>query len=66
MKLFNLEDLTHKTDFGTSRGRTEFHLLKKPVGSQYLKVLTILVSPKILGPLEISEQFNSHSLCSTE
>ena len=32
MKLFNFKDLTHKTDFGTSRGRTVFHLLRKPLG----------------------------------
>ena len=27
------------------------------MGNQYLKALTILVSPEILGPLEISGQF---------
>ena len=31
-----------------------FHLLKKPVGNQYLEVLRILVPPEILVPLQIS------------
>ena len=61
MKVFNLQDSTHKNEFGTSRGRTVFHLLKKPVGNQYLKVLRILVPPEILIPLEISAQFERHS-----
>ena len=51
---FYLKDPTQKTDFGTSHGRTVFHLLKKPVGNQCLKVLRILVPPEILVPLEIS------------
>ena len=56
MKVFNFQDTTHKTDFGTSSGRTVFHLLKKPVGNQYLKVLRIFVPTEILVPLEMSEQ----------
>ena len=43
-----------------------FHLLKKSVGNQYLKVLIILVPPEILNPLEISAQFERHYLWSTE
>ena len=62
MKVFNFQDPTHKTDFGTCSGRAVFHLLKKPVGNQYLKVLRILVPPEILIPLEISAQFEMHSL----
>ena len=52
MKVFNFQDPTHKTDFSTSHGRTVFHLLKKLVGNQYLKVLRILVPPEILVPLK--------------
>ena len=64
--MFNFHDPTHKTDFGTSRGRRVFHLLKKPLGNQYPEVLRILVTPEILVPLEISVQFQKHSVCSTE
>ena len=60
MKVFSLEDPTHKTDFGTSCEKTVFHLLKKPVGKQYLKVLRIFIPPEILVPLEISVQFERH------
>ena len=63
MKVFNFEDATHKTDFGTFRGRAVSHLPKKPVGNQYLKVLRILVPPEILVYLKISAQFERHSLC---
>ena len=66
VKVFNFEDPTHNTDFGTSRGSTVFHLLKKSVGNQYLNDLRILFPPEILVFLEISEQFERHSLCSTE
>ena len=66
MKVFNFQDSTHKTEFGTSHGRTVFHLLKKPVGNKYLKVLRILVPPEILILLEISAQFERGSLFSTE
>ena len=66
MKVFNFQDLTHKTDFGTSHGRTVFHLLTKRVGNQYLEILRILAPPDILVPLEISAQFEKHSLYSTE
>ena len=66
MKVFNLRDPSHKTDIGNSCGRTVFHLLKKSVGNQYLKVLIILVPPEILNPLEISAQFERHYLWSTE
>ena len=64
--MFNFQDPSHKTDFGTSHERAVFHLLKKPVGNQYLNVLRILVPPKILVPLEIYAHFERHSLCSTE
>ena len=50
VKVFNLQDPTHNTDFGTSSGRTVFHLLKKPVGKQYIKVLRILVPLRFLFP----------------
>ena len=66
MKVFNFQDATHKTDFGTFRGRAVSHLQKKPVANQYLKVLRILVPPEILVLLEISAQFESDSLCSNE
>ena len=66
MKVINFQDPIHKTDFGTSHGRTVFNLLKKPVGSQYLKVVRILVPPEVLVPLEISAQFERHYLGSTE
>ena len=55
--MFNFQDPKQKTDFGTSRGRTVFRLLKKPVGNQYPYVLRILVPPEILVPVEISAQF---------
>ena len=64
--MFNFQDSTHKTDFGTSRGRKDFHLLKKPVGKQDPEVLRILVPPEILVPLEISAQFETHFLSSTK
>ena len=60
------QDSTHKTESGNSRRRIVFHLPKKPVGSQYLKVLRILVLPEILVLLEISAQFERDSLCSNE
>ena len=63
--MFNFQDSTHKTDFGTSRGRKDFHLLKTSVGKQYPEVLRILVPPEILFPLEISAQFETHLLSST-
>ena len=66
VKLFNFQDPTHNTDFGTSRRRTVFHFLKKPVGNQYLQDLRILVPSVILVPLQIFAQFENHSLCSTE
>ena len=66
MEVFNFRDPTHKTDLGTSRERTVFHLLKKPVGNQYLKVFRILVPREILVPLEISAQFERNSVCSSE
>ena len=64
--MLNLQDPTHKTDFGTSCRRTVFHLLKNPVGNQYIEALRILVPPEILVPVEISAQFERHYLCSTE
>ena len=64
--MFNFQDSTHKTDFGTSRGRKDFHLLKKPVGKQDPEVLRILVPREILVPLEISAQFETHFLSSTK
>ena len=66
MDVFDFQDLTHKTDFGTSYGRTVFHVPKKLVGKQYLKVLGTLVIAEILLPVETSAQFERHSLCSTE
>ena len=66
MKVFNFEDLSHKTDFGTSGGRRVFHLLKKHVGKQYPEVLRTLVPPDVLLPLEISAQFEKHFVCSTK
>ena len=58
--MFNLQDPTQRTYFGTSRGRAVFHLRKEPLGSQYLK------APRILVLLEISAQFERHSLCLTK
>ena len=60
--MFNSQDPKKNTDFGNSRGRTVFHLLEMSVGNQYLKDLRILVLPEILLPLEISAQFERHSL----
>ena len=57
MKVLNFQGPTHKSDFCTSCGTIVFHLLKKPVGNQYLEVLRILVPPEILVPLQISAQF---------
>ena len=57
MKVFNFEDPTLKTEFGTSCGKTVFHLVKKPVGNQYLEVLEILVAHEILVTLEMSTRF---------
>ena len=54
MNVFNFQDPTQNTDFGTSRGRTVFCLSKKLVRSQNLKVVRILVRAEILLPLEIS------------
>ena len=48
VKVFSFQDPTHKTDFGTSRRRTVFHLLKELVGDQYLKVFGILLPSEIL------------------
>ena len=53
MKVFNFKGPTHNTEFGTYCGRTVFHLLKKPVGNQYLDVLRIFVPTEVLIPLEI-------------
>ena len=66
MKVFNSEDPTHNTDFGTSLGRTVFTFLRKTMGNQYLKDLRILVPPDNLVLLEISAQFERHFLCPTE
>ena len=66
MKVFDFQDSPRKTEFGTSRERAVFHLLKKPVGNQYLKVLRILVPSEILVHLEISAQYERQSLRSTE
>ena len=54
MKVFNFQDPTHKTDFGTYCGRAVFHLLEKPTGNQYPEVLRILVPAEILLPIVIS------------
>ena len=62
VKVINCKDSIQNTDFGNSRGRTVFHLLEMSVGNQYLKDLRILVLPEILLPLEISAQFETHSL----
>ena len=43
-----------------------FHLLKNPVGNQYIEALRILVPPEILVPAEISAQFERYYLSSTE
>ena len=64
--MFNFQGVTYKTDFGTSCGRTGFHLRKKPLGNQYLQVLRILVAFEILAHLEISAQFGRHYLFSIE
>ena len=66
MKVLNFQDPTHKSDFGTTREDTVFHLLTKLVGNQYLEVLRMLVPREILILLEISAQFERHYLCSTE
>ena len=66
MKVFNFQDPTSKTDFGTSHGRRMFHVSKNLVGNQYPKVLRKLVLAEILVPLEISAEFQKHSSCSTE
>ena len=66
MKVFNLRDATHKSDFATSCERTVFHLLRNLVGNQYPEVLGILVPPEILVPREISVQFEMHCLCSSK
>ena len=62
MKVFNFQDPTQETYFGTSRGWKVFHYLKKPVRKQYIKHIRILVPSKILVPLKISAQFERHSL----
>ena len=64
--MFNSQDPKKNTDLRNSRVRTVFHLLEKSVGNQYLKDLRILVSPEILVFLEISAQFERHSLCPIE
>ena len=66
MKVFNFEGPTYNTEFGTYCGRTVFHLLKKPVGNQYLDALRIFVPTEDLIPLEISEKFERHYLWSRE
>ena len=66
VKVLNFQDPTNKTAFGTFHGRTVFHLLKKLVGNQYLKVLRILVPPDILVLLELSTELEKESLCLTE
>ena len=66
MKVFNFEGPTYNTEFGTYCGRKVFHLLKKPVGNQYLDALRIFVPTEVLIPLEISEKFERHYLCSRE
>ena len=60
--MFDSEDSTHKTEFGTSRGKIVLHLLENPVGNQFLKVLRILVPPEILVPLEICARFGESLL----
>ena len=65
-KVFNFEDPTHKSDFGTSSVEAVFHFLKNPEGNRYLEVLKILVPTEILVPLEIFAEFERHSLYSTE
>ena len=60
--MFDSQDSTHKTEFGTSRGKIVLHLLENPVGNQFLKVLRILVPPEILVPLEISARFGESLL----
>ena len=52
MKLFDFQDCTHNTEFGTSRGRTVFNLLEKLAGNQNLDILRILAPPEILVLLE--------------
>ena len=54
VKVFNYQEYTHKTQFGTSCGRTVFHLPEKPMENKYLEVLRILVPSKIVVDLEIS------------
>ena len=51
MKVFNFQELQQRTDINTSGGRIVPHLLKKPVGNQYLEVLKVLVPPESLVPL---------------
>ena len=48
--MFNLQDPTHNSDFGTSSAVALFNLLKKPVWNQYLELLRISVPPEILVP----------------
>ena len=66
IKVFNFQHPIYETDFGTSYGRTVFHVPKKLVGSQNLKVLRILVLAGIVLPLDTSAQFERHSWCLTE
>ena len=61
MNVFNFQDPTHNTNFGTSRGNTVFCLSKKLVRNQNLKVLRILVLAEVSVPLEISAQFQRYS-----
>ena len=65
VKLFNFEDPTHTSDFGTYCGRTAFHLLKKLVQNQYLEVVTILFPPEMVVPLAISAKLERNCKCSS-
>ena len=47
-KVFNFQEPTQKSHFGTSSAETLFHFLKRPAGNQYPEVLRILVPHKIL------------------
>ena len=51
MKVFNFQEPQQRTDIHTSGGRKVSHLLKRPVGNQYLEVLKVLVPPESLVPL---------------
>ena len=66
MTLFNLQHPTNQSDFGIFSAETVFHVLKKPVGSQYPEILRILVPLEIPVPRETSVQFEANCLCATE